>query len=339
MLHTAVMQPKGMAPVLQVIDQMRRDRYMDLLECAFELVDIKEAAAKKTYHRSVTLMDISEYMKKHKVFQDSYAYELWMHYSSPYVLLDQKLRGSLEVRRCFRFDGTYKIGKKMIVFDESNRRVKPDESKVLLLLLNEIGQWVSFCFSDGEKNEDLEAMLRSCSCNVLPSVADSIWVVCDNATRCRSVVDNEKKKHGLMKDGPLYTRFTIKQDPMHVPDRFKRHCKVDAKRDVSDLIKSAMWNEGRLRAKHEMEKHLKKNCEIILNNGWVLSGQEESFNRTLMNNLQQIRHGDLDYEGQNPTHHENGREYSVLSTSQVGCYFYYVIVTVLTIPIGCPGRG
>lgn len=174
MVHRAVMQPKGMAPVLKEIDRIRRDRYFDLKECAYDLIDAKEALKQKAYFCPMSLLAITDYMKTHKVFESSYGYDLWMHFSSPFVFLDEQIKQSIEVLRCFRFDGTYKIGKKMIVLDESNRRVKPDESKVLLLLTNEIGQWTSFCFSDGEKNEDLKTMLKVTSHNVSSKMAACI---------------------------------------------------------------------------------------------------------------------------------------------------------------------
>lgn len=70
-----------------------------------------------------------------------------------------------------------------------------------------------------------------------------------------------------------------------------------------------------------MTKQLSQVCEEMLLNKWVLAANEESFKRTRDLNMKQVKSGDLDYDGQDPYHVENGRRYSVLSTSQVSTIF------------------
>ena len=153
-------------------------------------------------------------------------------------------------------------------------------------------------------------LLSSCP-NVVCEDPRDIWVVCDNANKCRSVLKSTQDNDAA------YTQFRIKQDPMHVPFRFSRHAKSECKNNVKNKITSALWGDGKLKPKKDMIKAVRFACDEMLVDGWILAAQEEPFKRTMESNIHQIKMGDLDYDGLDHKHLENGQSYSTLSTSQV----------------------
>ena len=250
---------------------------------------------------------MESYMKIHNVFDDQFMYPLWLIYTSPYSKIYEAMQMMIYAKRCYRFDGTFKVGKKITINDETKRRVKSDDTTVLLIAMNEIGQIKSFKFSKSENNDDIKIVLKAC--NDLTQQEKNkeylspIWVVCDNASKCRNMVN------GL--------NFIVKQDPFHVPPRFKKHCKLEFKSEVHREITSALWADGKLKEKKEMKECVLLNMEKVLSQNMVLANKINEFRGTLNSNLKQIENGDLSYDQNSPTHIENGIVTQVLSTSQL----------------------
>jgi hypothetical protein len=127
--HEGIMQPKGLAPVLRKIDKKRRNRYLFLRQNASFVV--KNKRKKSATYEAPNLISVKDYMEHHKVFDSGFMYSIWMSYTEPYVYIDELIRRNVYAERCYRFDGTFKIAKKIVAHDETNRRVNPSPAELI----------------------------------------------------------------------------------------------------------------------------------------------------------------------------------------------------------------
>ena len=192
---------------------------------------------------------------------------------------------SLVIEEIIRVDGTFKIGKKAIVVDQSKKQLQHESTKVLMLATNEINQWVSILFS---AREDKDAMFRLFQ-NIKPSVQDEakLWVVCDNTDTYRSAIQE------------AFPGAKAKQDPFHVTKRPSPHIIQSHRRFSSKLMSDVLYDKSgkyqELRDCKSMKEMLQSFEEAMLPH--VLRSKIREFQGTMENTKKVIARLELDLEG------------------------------------------
>ena len=186
-VHAAMMQPNGLLPALRELVTKRKARYLSLKNRFCRLV----LSRKKSTNEYVIPCppSMSQYMEQNKGPCRHTIQNLWMEYSRPYEDIAEAIMESIFARTCYRMDGTMKIGKKRFLVDEKNAHVNPEVAKVLMLVVNEIGQWRYFSFRKEEDGMAVRDALMSCrEAQEQNGGSNGIAIILGNATAYRNII-------------------------------------------------------------------------------------------------------------------------------------------------------
>ena len=257
-------------------------RYLDLVR---KYVAMTDKLALNPQYKKPIMPEYEYYFRQHHTPGKDYCYDAWMQYSKPLYHLAKLMMRSLKIEEIIRVDGTFKIGKRAIVVDESKKSLQHESTKVLMLATNEINQWVSLLFSAKEDKEAMDRLFEQ----LKPKVTDEshVWVVCDNTDTYRSSIN---------KAFPL---ARTKQDPFHVTKRPSPHITQSHKRISTKLMSDVLYDKTgqfqELRHYESMQKMLDDYERVMTPH--VMVSKQRDFQGTMLNTKRLVARLELDLEG------------------------------------------
>ncbi|OWY98481.1 hypothetical protein PHMEG_00030747 [Phytophthora megakarya] len=217
------------------------------------------------------------------------------------------LMKTTKVKKALRVDHSVKFCKKLKVRPRGpGKRESMRDTKMLLLLQNEIGQIVGRRLTRSENNDET----RECLEHVKDSFPDEgevdpCYVISDNANSVRAMVQDV-----------LGASVGVLQDPFHVIQRFTEKVKdKPVRKYLAKQLHEAIYDiDGQLRVPSKITVRVEATSDAVLPKDVGCSDLE--WHGTLNNNLQQIRRGDLEV-ATNTNNEGGGKSVRVLSTSQL----------------------
>lgn len=287
--HSAMLQPKGLSPAIRDIITKRKSRYF-MLKNRFCRIVIARLKQDKGF-TVPSPPSMNDFMKCNSSPNRQSVQNLWMAYTKPYEDIAEAIMDFVHAEVCYRMDGTMKIGKKCFVVDEKNKQVNPKSVKVLMLVINEIGQWKYFGFREEEDKTSVKEALMCCrKAQEKHEIDREIAVIVDNAEAYRKTIKC------------VFDRVSIRQDPFHVIDRFNRYAHQDHVGECAKRISAALYKQTtlphrkvrkELRSKKDMHQHLLDAVVQMKKEGFFQEKYSKELEGTLNNNLKQILAGDL----------------------------------------------
>ncbi|KAJ3279309.1 hypothetical protein HDU76_009550, partial [Blyttiomyces sp. JEL0837] len=110
--------------------------------------------------QTIPSMNSGQYMTLHKPPSRHMLTNCWLKQTEAWVMAAKVLRRSIEVKKAIQMDGTYKYAKKVKVnIDGANHSA--DETTVLYIAINEIGQVIDWSWMKAESHDQIRPFLQN----------------------------------------------------------------------------------------------------------------------------------------------------------------------------------
>ncbi|KAJ3012756.1 UNVERIFIED_CONTAM: hypothetical protein HDU68_001041 [Siphonaria sp. JEL0065] len=164
-IDTFIRSSTGLTHGVKACEQYRSSRYYHLLE-------IFAARSRKMRVDNPdcllpTPIEIGRYLQDHDIPDSKTLTNFWLEYTKDYEWAAKLLMETAEVRAKICVDGTCSFAKRMRVY-VTRRSIGPNgrpvvlrECRMVLVLLNEIGQVLHICFIRSENHVEIEAAFQS----------------------------------------------------------------------------------------------------------------------------------------------------------------------------------
>jgi hypothetical protein len=275
------MRPNGLQPEIRNVISCRKRRfnYLKRLFCQITQ-DLKKADSDL---ETFLPMDERQYMDANRSPNRSSIQDVWLQYSMVYEKIALGIMQTVYAERCYRMDGTMKIGKRAFIVQKNKKHVTPEEVTVMIVVVNEIGQWLYFAFREVENKSALSHAVEKCAeAQERNRKTKNVAIVIDNAEAYRNTI-REK-----------FPEATVRQDPWHVINRFNAYAAAKQQSVIQKELANALYKgKGILRPVSEMAQKFQVAVEKLITDGAFKMSQIEKVRGTLNYNLNQIRKGDL----------------------------------------------
>ncbi|RLN27278.1 hypothetical protein BBJ28_00026006 [Nothophytophthora sp. Chile5] len=230
-VNDGMMSPNGVASSMSRIERRRQNRYYKLL-CLFA-DGVRQSRARNPTYFAPTPHTMEEYTVKNNFIDNHTLTAAWMEYTEYSGSLCEKVMQNVEVRKVLRMNHSVKFCKRLHVWKAGGTRESIKDAKMLLLLMNEIGQIVGRRLTRSENHEETRQLLQ----HVAPQLRhddtgeDGLMVVSDNASAVRNMVASA-----------FEGAVSVKQDPFHVIERITEKITPTARsKCVSKELKTAIY--------------------------------------------------------------------------------------------------
>ncbi|ORY43517.1 hypothetical protein BCR33DRAFT_851226 [Rhizoclosmatium globosum] len=164
-IDASIRSPAGLAQGIKEVESFRASRYYDLLEIFAAMC--KDARSANPSALLPQAISIEHYLLKHAVPDPKTLTEFWLEYTKDYEWAANLLMETAEVKHKISVDATCTFAKRMRIYlkrtttDANGHPVTLRECRMVLVLLNEIGQVLHICFVKSENHEEIGAAFKS----------------------------------------------------------------------------------------------------------------------------------------------------------------------------------
>lgn len=209
LVHEGMTSPHGLSSTVEHIQRRREKRYYKLLSLFADGV-ARKRAVNPAYIAPVP-PSVGQYSSQQKSIGAETLSAAWLETTKIYSALCEQLMSTLKVKKVLRVDHSVKFCKRLKVWvGGTGKRESMSDTKMLLLLQNEIGQIVGRRLTRSENHDETRELLE-----YVKEAFDDVdngeerFIVSDNANAIRSLVT------AVFGDA-----LSVRQDPFHVVKRF-----------------------------------------------------------------------------------------------------------------------